>query len=317
MSLQQSENQTLQYETIAQLETLMSAWLSNFTSKRTTEAYARVLNSFLKFVQKFPQDVTQQDVIDYRHHLSDELKRANTTVNQHLYALRSFFNHLVKTGMITDSPADDVKATKVTPYGKTRSLDIKEDEHITLLKSIDTSVEMGARDYAIILLLLTTGLRVSAIANAKLKDIEQTGKRILLHYVNKGGKEATKQLTAETVQALQQYLAMRTVSETSPLFATIRGKSKNPKQRFGHAMSRVAISKMVSKRAKQAGVSTISAHSLRHTSAMYLHTDGFSVSAIQKHLGHSDKRTTLVYLDHLADDSEAEIVSAMDNMMRD
>lgn len=279
--------------------------------------YARVLNSFLKFVQKFPQDVTQQDVIDYRHHLSDDLKRANTTVNQHLYALRSFFNHLVKTGMITDSPADDVKATKVTPYGKTRALDIKEDEHITLLKSIDTSVEMGARDYAIILLLLTTGLRVSAIANAKVKDIEQTGKRILLHYVNKGGKEATKQLTAKTVQALQQYLAMRKVSETSPLFATIRGKSKNPKQRFGHAMSRVAISKMVSKRAKQAGVSTISAHSLRHTSAMYLHADGFSVSAIQKHLGHSDKRTTLVYLDHLADDSESEIVSAMDNMMRE
>ena len=38
---------------------------------------------------------------------------------------------------------------------------------------------------------------------------------------------------------------------------------------------------------------------------------------IEKHLGHSDKRTTLVYLDHLADDSESEIISAMDNMMRD
>lgn len=75
------------------------------------------------------------------------------------------------------------------------------------------------------------------------------------------------------------------------------------------------------KKVKQAGVSNNSAHSLRHTSAMYLHADGFSVSAIQKHLGHSDKRTTLVYLDHLADDSESEIVSAivsaMGNMMRD
>ncbi len=227
MRVQKPNDNNIQLETIEQLEMLMSAWLSNFTSQRTTEAYARVLNSFLKFVQKFPQDVSQQDVIDYRHHLDKDLKRANTTINQHLYALRSFFNHLVKTGMMETSPADDVKAMKVTPYGKTKALDIKDDEHITLLKSIDTSVEMGARDYAIILLLLTTGLRVSAITNAQVKNIEQSGKRILLHYINKGGKEATKQLTTETVQALLHYLAMRTVSETSPLFATIRGKSKN------------------------------------------------------------------------------------------
>lgn len=41
MNLQQPDNNAIQFETIEQLETLMSAWLSNFTSQRTTEAYAR------------------------------------------------------------------------------------------------------------------------------------------------------------------------------------------------------------------------------------------------------------------------------------
>ena len=260
-------------------------------------------------------EATTQDVIDYRDYLSNDLGRANTTINQHLYALRAFYGHLVDKNIIAENPASDVKAAKVTPYGKTKALDLKTDEHETLLQSIDTSDEMGARDYAIILLLITTGLRVSAIANATIKDIEQSGKRVYLHYVNKGGEQERKPITPEAMDALKAYFKYRVIDENSPLFATIRGQSKNPSQSFGKPMSRVAISKTVTKRAKQAEVSNISAHSLRHTAAIYLDKQGYSVSAIQKFLGHADKRTTLIYLDHITDNSEDEIAETMSGIL--
>ena len=68
---------------------------------------------------------------------------------------------------------------------------------------------------------------------------------------------------------------------------------------------------MVSKRAKQADLSTISA-----SYQCDIFTCGWVLGiCYSKHLGHSDKRTTLVYLDYLADDNEAEIVSAMGNIL--
>lgn len=308
----QSSNSTIQNEQFKkQVLDSVTAWLTNYTSERTQQAYKRVLASFSKFNEGNLLKATMQDVIDYRDYLSNDLKRANTTINQHLYAIRAFYAHLVDKNIIEASPAIEVKTTKVTPYGKTKSLSIKKNEHITLLQSIDRSDEMGARDYAIIVLLLTTGLRVSAITNATIKDIEQSGDNNLLHYDNKGGEQKTKQLTPEAMQAMKHYFSYRVISENSPLFATIRGKSGNPSQQFGHGMSRVAISKMITKRAKQAGVSNISAHSLRHTAALYLQSKNESVSAIQKFLGHSDKRTTLIYLDHLDDDTDDRLTTVM------
>jgi len=292
----------------------ITLWLTNYTSERTKQAYARVLQSFSAFIAGNPLEATTQDVIDYRDYLTAELKRSNSTINQHLYAIRAFYGHLVKSGLLTENVATPVKATKVIPYGKTKALNTKEDEHIILLESIDTDEEMGARDYAIVLLLITTGLRVSAISNAVVSDIVKSGSRYYLQFINKGGNEDSAQLTPDVIQALKHYFSLRVISGNSPLFRTVRGKSGNSSQTFGKAMSRVAISKMITKRAKQAGVSNISAHSLRHTSAIILKKKGFSVSAIQKHLRHSDQRTTLIYLDHLDDDTDDEIASAMSDL---
>lgn len=292
----------------------ITVWITNYKSQRTRDAYNRVLQSFSVFVGGNPLIATTQDVIDYRDYLAHDLKRSNSTINQHLYAIRAFYGHLADKKILADNPASDVKATKVTPYGKTKALSTKENEHITLLESIDTTDEIGARDYAVILLLITTGLRVSAIANAVVSDIVQSGNRYYLNFVNKGGNEDSAQLTPDVMQALKHYFSLRVIAGNSPLFATVRGKSCNPAQSFGHGMSRVAISKMITKRAKDAGVSNISAHSLRHTSAIILKKKGFSVSAIQKHLRHSDQRTTLIYLDHLDDDTQDEIASAMSDL---
>lgn len=295
----------------------VKAWLTNYTSAQTRKTYGRILQSFQTFNDGILIEAKKQDVIDYRDYLIHTMNRANATINLHLYAIRSFFENLVSEGILEKNPAQKVGAMKVKAYGKTKSLNVSQNEHDRILQSIDTDNEMGARDYAIILLLLTTGLRVSAIANVTITSIEQSGQQVYLNYVNKGGEQRRKLLVPKALEAIQSYFKFRLVSDNSPLFATVRGKSKNPVQVFGKAMSRVAISKMITKRAKQAGVSAISAHGLRHTASKYLRSIGYTVSQIQAFLDHEDRRTTLIYLDQLdSEEDENQIANDMNNMFR-
>lgn len=285
-------------------------WLSNFNSKRTQRAYMQAWRDFLAFVDRDATQVTQSDVIAYKGLLTDSGK-SQSTINLRLSALSSFFSFAVERGLCANNPADGVKRKAVNPYGKATYLNAQKDEHHRFLAQIDLGTIQGKRDYAIMLLFLTTGVRVSAVTSAYMRDLEQRGSDWYLNYTNKGGEADSAKLSQPVMAAIRDYLATRgSLTDNSPLFtATERGKqaarrSKRITTYTERPLSATTINNLVRKYARAAGLEGITAHSLRHTAAMKAMEHG-TVNEVSKFLRHKNTRITTIYIDHI-DTSSAD-----------
>jgi integrase/recombinase XerD len=284
-------------------------WITNLTSQKTQLAYDRVIRNFAAFMYgKNIADMAKQDCINYRDYLIEN-GYSNATVNNSLSAISSFFNYCVASGHLESNPMNGVKRMRVEPYGKTTLLNPEKRQDAQLLNSIDVTKKNGLRDYAIIRLFISTGVRVSAIADAKVKDIVQRNGVYYLQYRNKGGMSELKKLGNSTFAALKAYLDARgLVSENDYLFAPSR---KNKTGKF----TRTAITNMIVKRAKEAGLHHITAHSLRHTSALKVLANNGDLRDVQKHLQHKDPRITLIYIEHLQDIDNDAMVDSLDDSL--
>jgi len=209
-------------------------WIQNYKSENTRQAYMKALRDFDAFLGATSlAQARPLDCVDYRNFLA-ESNYSNATINQQFAAIRAFYRYLLEHEVIAENPAAQVKSMKVEQFGKTKALNLKKNQDETLLKSIDTRTEGGLRDFTIILLLLTTGLRVSALAEAKVADLKQTLNGVVLRYVGKGKdgkqKEQEKRITQATLAAIKAYLAQRQdLEEAAPLFATGSSDIKSAK----------------------------------------------------------------------------------------
>ncbi|MDQ7024815.1 MAG: tyrosine-type recombinase/integrase [Anaerolineae bacterium] len=288
---------------------LYMEWITNLTSKKTQLAYDRTIRNFAASVYgKDITDMSKQDCINYRDYLIEK-EYSNATINNNLSAISSFFNYCVENGHLASNPMNGIKRMKVEPYGKTTMLNPATNQDAKLLKSINLKGKNGLRDYAVIRLLISTGVRVSAIADARIKDIVQRNGFYYLRYKNKGGTSQLKKIGNNTFAAIKAYLEDRgLVSETDYLFAPSR---KNETGKF----SRTAITNMIVKRAKEANLHHITAHSLRHTSALKVLANNGDLRDVQKHLQHKDPRITLIYIEHLQDIDNDAMVDSLDDSL--
>jgi len=287
-------------------------WLGNINSKQTRRAYTQAWRDFMTIMNLVhPLEITHSHVIAYKEYLTTQLSpRTNkpysqATINLRLSAISSFFTHARKVGLVEDNPAEDVKRKAVNPYGKSTHLDVQKGEHRRFLQQIDTATLQGKRDYAIMLIFLTTGVRVSVVANSYIRDIEQRGSEWVLAYTQKGGEGDAARITA-IMPIILGYLEMRGVSldnRNRPLFvATARGR--RVMEHTGHEtdieqpLTDVSINNLVRKYARKAGLDGITAHSLRHTAAMHAAQKG-TIVEVSKLLRHKSIRVTTIYLEHL------------------
>jgi integrase/recombinase XerD len=92
------------------------------------------------------------------------------------------------SGLFTMNPAREVKTEKFSPTeGKTPAFDTEQVQRV--LDKIDTSNEVGLRDRALLGTLAYTFARIGAVVNLKVEDYFQTGKRSMIRFSEKGGKE--------------------------------------------------------------------------------------------------------------------------------
>lgn len=288
-------------------------WLLNFNSPQTSATYERALNQFSQFAGNGM--VTQSTVIAFKTYLgtkenpeTNERPDSDSTINLKLSALSSFFKFVVERGLMSANPVDGVKRLSVKPYGKATYLNAADNQDMRLLEQPDTATLIGKRDYAILLLLLTTGVRVSALVNATVADVKKHATGYILYYTNKGGATESAQLLPFVHEALKVYLKARSsAGKHAPLFETIEtnrtGKQVKP-------LTRNAITAMISRYAKAAGLHHVTAHSLRHTAAMVAAKQG-TVAQVKAFLRHKSARTTAIYLDHVADSDVSEITKAV------
>jgi len=161
-----------------------------------------------------------------------------------------------------------------------------------LLAEPDNKKWAGRRDYAMLMLTIQTGLRVSELTNPRCQDVKlDTGAHVRCH--GKGRKDRCTPLTKKTVQVMKAWNREQCGTSSDILFPNARGK----------ALSTDGVQYILSKHIKAAQNNCpslinkrISPHTLRHTAAMELLQAGVDRSVIALWLGHESPETTQIYL---------------------
>ncbi len=170
---------------------------------------------------------------------------------------------------------------------------LTEAEVTALLAACDQGTRTGRRDYAIFILAIQTGLRVSELIGLTIADIRtETGAYV--HCTGKGRKERNTPLLPETVKAMKTWIAERAASNSNnPLFATTTGRRLSRdaiEARLRHTTTRAAEA------CPSLADKNVTAHTLRHTAAMRLLHAGVDATVIALWLGHENLTTTSIYI---------------------
>ena len=289
---------------------LFSRWTSYIdASPKTIDTYSKAIKQFFIYLQengiRQPQ---REDIVAYREYLKEDHKP--TTVQSYLAAVKLFFKWTEQEGFYPNI-ADRVKGAKIDTEHKKDYLTTKQVNK--LLGAIDRSTLKGKRDYAMLSVMVTTGLRTISIINANIEDIRTAGDATALFYKGKGHEEkATYVKLAEPVEdAIRDYLTARgTTDGTEPLFSSVANRNSGERMTT-RSVSRVAKNSLID-------VDLISdrltAHSFRHTAATLNLLNGGTVEETQQLLDHANINTTLIYshaLERAKNNSEKRIAKAI------
>jgi site-specific recombinase XerD len=167
-----------------------------------------------------------------------------------------------------------------------------------ILRSKEKSSEIQEiRNRAILETIYSTGLRISELVSLNRQSINLETKEFFIR--GKGGKIRTVYLTDSAVKKISEYLEQRS-DQFMPLFIRHNFDSENIENSQltdeSVRLTRFFITDMIRKRALQIGITKqVSAHTLRHSFATTLLSNGADLRAIQEMLGHSSILTTQVY----------------------
>ena len=289
---------------------LFNSWIAYIdASQKTVETYTRNIRQFVYYLEDRGITMpTRADIVAYKEYLLETKKP--TTVQGYLMAVKQFFKWTEQEHLYPNI-ADKVKAPKLDADFKKDNLTSKQAGK--LLKSIDTDTLKGKRDYAILSLMLTTGLRTIEIERANVEDLRNVGDFTALYVQGKGHLERTDyvKVPAPVEEAIREYLSFRgKVNDTEPLFASVSNHNGNGRMTT-RSISRIAKDNMI-----DAGFnsSKLTAHSLRHTAAILNLLNGGSLEETQTLLRHSSPTTTSIYthrIERLNNNSEERIASAI------
>ena len=160
-----------------------------------------------------------------------------------------------------------------------------------LLNTCDTKNIVGARDYAIILALLDTGLRASEFLALDVGDLDRES-AILKVRQAKGRRQRVAFLGLRSRQAVQRYLELRNVLSESPLWAT----------RDDRRLSYTGLRDIVRRRSAKANIEAPTLHSFRRAFALLCLRQGVDVYSLQRLMGHADLSVLRRYLAQTQED---------------
>ena len=249
-------------------------------SPNTVKAYTADIEGFYEFLRHRGvtlRDASSSDISDYIISVSDYLsKRSQARL---LSSLNSFFDYLVSEGERKDNHSSAVDSPKL---GKYLPVVLSVEEVRAILKAAPNE-----RDRAILEVLYGCGLRVSEVCSLKISEVYL--KDMFVKVMGKGSKERLVPMAPSTASAIMDYLSVRPESDAGcedVLFLN----------RFGRALSRVAVFKMVKSVALVAGVDkNLSPHTFRHSFATHLVENGADLRVVQEMLGHESILTTEIY----------------------
>lgn len=283
---------------IQDFESLISRFIMFLDVKpKSAQTYATNLKQFERFLQRNGITKPQRDdVIEYR----EELKAAHksTTVQAYITAVKLFFQWTETEGIYPDITRH-LKGAKITRTHKKDALTV--DQVQSILQAVDRSTMQGARDYAVLCLMITGGLRDIEIHRANVEDLRTVGLASVLYVQGKGQDEKADyiKIGPETEQAIREYLMLRNQTEQvkndQPLFTSLSNNS------ILKRLSTRSISGIAKRYLRLIGLDSerLTAHSLRHTAVTLALIGGATLQEASQFARHSDISTTQIYAHNL------------------
>lgn len=237
-------------------------------SKNTIKAYIQDLTTLASFTDLKHKSLLEVDSAMLVEFLSTFKNKR--TQNRKLSSINIFYNFCHKQFNLQDKPKSEfAKLSKNLP---------KYLEYTEIQKSlslIDTTCELGMRDYALILFLYASGIRVSELISIKKSDV--SGEWLTIRFA-KNSKQRVVPLAKLAIEKLKIYLDNRT-HKSDYLWLNFHGKP----------LSRIAIFNITKK------YSGVSPHVFRHSFATSLILGGADLLVVSELLGHSNITTTQIY----------------------
>ncbi|MGI6084102.1 MAG: tyrosine recombinase XerC [Acetivibrionales bacterium] len=289
-------------------------------SKKTVSEYYYDLRTFMRYIKvtkysadenKFRElpvnDITLDDfknidltdLYSFMAYTSRELNNSAITRSRKVACLRSFYKYLqTKVKLIDYNPAAELDSPKIVRR-LPKYLDLE--ESVNLLQSVNGKKNV-ARDYAILVLFMNCGLRLSELVGINVNSIRGD----TLTVIGKGNKERTVYLNKACQEAIAAYMAERSklkvIKDPKALFLSERKVRISPK----------TIQYLVKKYIQASGLDPdkYSPHKLRHTAATLMYKHGnVDIRALQAILGHESIATTEIYT-HIDDEKLRDAVKS-------
>lgn len=290
------------------LDEYCTSMRANRKAYTTVGVYINNVLHFANFVcgGKIPEDfyknITPGDVERYMISLEtretrDGTKRTGDDILQARWSsLNTFFEWLIQRGYIEKNPIKVVSRPKNNTEHKVSYL--TKTEINKLFRAIDREPNrvVSMRDKTVISLALATGLRVSALSNINVDDVDfENG---IINVIEKRQKIRGIDIGDNMKSMLRDWIKVR-----NEKFAYVNSPALFISQK-NTRLSGDAISDALTKYCNEAGVKRITPHKLRASAACALAKAGVPVKAIAKQLGHSNTQVTMRYIDVFEEDSE-------------
>lgn len=264
-------------------------------SPNTVRTYKTSLKQWFNYL--YHQNVvnpTMDTVRNYRQYLKDTGKKP-TTIQNYIIAVKQFFKWTEDEGLYPNI-AKHIKGVKISHEHKKDYLTSAQARHVLL--TINRDSLKGKRDYAMLALMLTMGLRTVEVSRANVDDIRTQGDAVVLYVQGKGHveKDAPVRMPGHVESAIREYLKARgAIASGTPLFASTSHNNQ------GKRMTTRSISGIVKQSFINAGYDSprLTAHSTRHTSATLNLLNGATLQETQQLLRHVNLQTTEIYAHNL------------------
>ncbi|HLI07564.1 MAG TPA: tyrosine recombinase [Ktedonobacteraceae bacterium] len=262
-------------------------------NQNTVLAYRNDLNQLRGYLEKqgveaWPQ-VTQERIEAYIHNMRENLGYRPTTIARKLAALKSFFRSLHEQGIMEVDPAEGLETPRVQ---KDPPSVLSAEQIHRLFNQVEVDTPAGRRDLAMLHMLYATGMRVSELVSLNLDDFDAAKSTVTCTgRSGHGRRERVLPLPEIAVIAMQQYL-----SSSRPLLIV-----HHPDEQalflnhHGERLTRQGFWLIIKGYARQAGITSITPHMLRHSFAIHMLNDGMELRSVQERLGHAHISTTQVY----------------------
>lgn len=248
----------------------------------------------------FIDGIKTSEIYDYQLYMRNDRGISARSLARKMSAIKSLYKYAtVAAHICKNNPAKDVEGAFIR-NSSPKFLTLEESAHLLDTINSDARSCTRLRDYAMILLFLNTGLRLSELVMINIEDFDREMTRI--NVIGKGRKERVVYINPACRQAIVEYLEERREVNCiekgkHPLFLSTRDKR----------ISNNAVQKRVQKYLTDAGFEykKLSTHKLRHTAATLMYREGgVDVRVLQEILGHEQLNTTQIYTHVVNEDIE-------------